>query len=413
MIRASLRPPWRAAASLASCLVLACGGGGGGGDGNSSGSSQPAPQQQVANQIAVTVDSGPAGENAVNRLFASVTICAPGTSNCQTIDHVLVDTGSSGLRVMASAIAPQLIAAMPQSTNGSGRTIVECAQFVDGYMWGPTHFADIKLAGETANNTVVQIIGAAGFPSVPAACSSTGPALNTVHAFGAKGVLGVSTFAQDCGTACVSLTNNGMYYACNGSTCSPTSVSLAQQPWNPVALFAVNNNGSSIALPVAPASGAVSLTGTMTFGIGTQANNALVATAVLTVDPVFGELNTTVGATSYPGSFVDSGSNGYFFGTGLFPACSVFIGFYCPASAQAMSGVLQGVNGATAAVNFIVGNPELLFAANPSIAVDPDIAGPNGGSFDWGLPFFFGRTVYTAIENRATPAGDGPWIGIH
>lgn len=415
MNRAALRLPFRAVASLAACLVLACCGGGGcgGGNDNSPGPSQPAPQQQTANQIAVTVDSGPAGVNAVNGLFASVTICAPGTSNCQTIDHVLVDTGSSGLRVLASVIAPQLIAALPQSANGSGKTIVECAQFADGYTWGPTQFADIKLGGETAGNAVVQIIGAAGFSSVPAACRSTGPAENTVQTLGANGVLGVSTFAQDCGPACVSLTNNGMYYACNGSACSPTSVSLAQQLWNPVALFAADNNGISIALPVAPASGAVSLSGTMTFGIGTQANNALAATAVLTVDPVFGELNTTVGPTSYPGSFVDSGSNGYFFGTGLFQACTVFTGFYCPASAQAESAVLQGVNGVTAAANFIVGNPESLFASNPSNAVEPDIAGPNGGSFDWGLPFFFGRTVYTAIENRATPAGSGPWIGIH
>lgn len=416
MNRATRRLPFQAVASLTACLILACcgGGGGGGGNSNSSASSQPAPQQQAANQIAVTVDSGPAGLNAVNGLFASVTICAPGTSNCQTIDHVLVDTGSSGLRVLASVIAPQLAAAMPQSTSGSGKTIVECAQFADGYTWGPTQFADIKLGGETAGNAVVQIIGAAGFSSVPAACSGTGPAVNTVQTLGGNGILGVSTFAQDCGPACVSLTNNGMYYACNGSACSPTTASFAQQLWNPVALFATDNNGSSIALPVAPASGAVSLSGTMTFGIGTQANNALIATAVLTVDPVFGELNTTVGATSYPGSFVDSGSNGYFFGTGLFPACTFFIGFYCPASGQAMSGVLQGINGATAPGNFIVGNPQLLFASNPSITVDADLAGPNGpGGFDWGLPFFFGLTVYTAIENRATPAGNGPWVGIH
>jgi hypothetical protein len=416
--RAARRRLLRSAAGLSACLVLACcGGGGGGGGGNSTSSpapAQPAAQQLAANQIAVTIDSGPAGTNGVNGLYASVTICAPGTSNCQTIDHVLVDTGSSGLRVIASAIAPQLIAAMPQSTNGSGRTIVECAQFADGYTWGPTQFADIKLGGETAGNAVIQVVGAAGFPSVPVACSSTGPAINTVAALGANGVLGVSIFAQDCGTTCVSLTNNGLYYACLGVTCSPAAASLAQQLWNPVALFAADNNGSSITLPAVPASGATTLSGTLTFGIGTQADNTLAATAVLTVDPAFGELNTTVGGISYPGSFVDSGSNGYFFGSGLFPACSFFIGFYCPAGAQAESGVLQGLNGATAPGNFIVGNPQQLFASNPAITVYPEIAGPNGvGGFDWGLPFFFGLTVFTAIENRATPAGNGPWVGIH
>lgn len=415
MNRAAPRLPFPAVGTLVTCLVLAgCGGGGGGGNGNPATPSQAGPPQLVSNQIPLTVDSGPPGMIAVNELFASVTICAPGTSLCQTIDHVLVDTGSSGLRVSASVIAPTLIAAMPRSTNGSGMTIVECTQFADGFTWGPTQLADIKLGGETAANAVIQVIGAAGFSSIPPACSGTGPNLNTVQAFGANGVLGVSTFAQDCGSACVSLTNNGLYYACSGTACSPTSVSLARQLWNPVALFAVDNNGLSIALPAVPASGAATLSGTMTFGIGTQANNALAATAVLTVDPVFGELNTLVGTTSYPGSFVDSGSNGYFFGTGLFPTCTLLMGFYCPASAVAESGLLQGLNGVTVPGNFTVGNPESLFASNPSITVDPDLAGPNGiGGFDWGLPFFFGRTVYTAIENRATPAGNGPWIGVH
>jgi hypothetical protein len=409
----------RSAAGLSACLILACcGGGGGSGGGNSNSSPAPVsqtPQQPVAaNQVALSVDSGPAGVNMVNGLYASVTICAPGTSNCQTIDHVVVDTGSSGLRIFASAIAPQLVAAMPQSVNGSGKTLVECAQFADGFTWGPTQFADIKLGGETAANAVIQVIGAAGFPTVPAACSGTGPAINTVTALGAKGVLGVSVFAQDCGTTCVSLTNNGLYFACSAGTCSPASASLAQQLWNPVALFAVDNNGSSISLPAVSSGGATAISGILTFGIGTQANNTPVATAVLTVDPAFGELNTTVAGISYPGSFVDSGSNGRFFGTGLFPACTFFIGFYCPAGAQAESGVLQGLNGATAAGNFIVGNPQSLFASNPSATVYPDIAGPNGvGGFDWGLPFFFGLTVYTAIENRPTPAGNGPWVGIH
>jgi hypothetical protein len=32
-----------------------------------------------------------------------------------------------------------------------------------------------------------------------------------------------------------------------------------------------------------------------------------------------------------------------------------------------------------------------------------------GKSFDWGLPFFFGRTVFVAIAGAATPAGIGPF----
>jgi hypothetical protein len=36
----------------------------------------------------------------------------------------------------------------------------------------------------------------------------------------------------------------------------------------------------------------------------------------------------------------------------------------------------------------------------PKFPNDPAVPG-----FDWGLPFFYGRAVYTAIEGRGTPAG--------
>ena len=32
--------------------------------------------------------------------------------------------------------------------------------------------------------------------------------------------------------------------------------------------------------------------------------------------------------------------------------------------------------------------------------------------FDWGLPFYFGRSVYTAIENQNTSAGMGPYFAF-
>jgi len=32
------------------------------------------------------------------------------------------------------------------------------------------------------------------------------------------------------------------------------------------------------------------------------------------------------------------------------------------------------------------------------------------GVFDWGLPFFYGRNVYAAIEQQSTPGGVGPYF---
>jgi hypothetical protein len=32
--------------------------------------------------------------------------------------------------------------------------------------------------------------------------------------------------------------------------------------------------------------------------------------------------------------------------------------------------------------------------------------------FLWGLPFFYGRTVFTAIEKQDTPGGQGPYVAF-
>jgi hypothetical protein len=40
------------------------------------------------------------------------------------------------------------------------------------------------------------------------------------------------------------------------------------------------------------------------------------------------------------------------------------------------------------------------------------VAGPNPGGFAWGLPFFFGRTVFTAIDGQTTPGGVGPYFAF-
>lgn len=387
------------------CLgLISCGGGDSGGS---------SPSVNATNQVAAVVDSGPAGANVINALYASVTLCVPGTTNCQTIDHLLVDTGASGVRVLASVLQPDLLAALPPSINAaSQQPVAECMQFVSGYSWGSVRAADIKLGGETASNARIQLIGDPALPTVPSACSSTGPALNSVLSLGANGIIGLSTFAQDCGQFCASQVSNGVYYACAGASCSPIAVPLANQVWNPVALFPDDNNGVVVSLPAVPSTGAALVNGTLTFGIGTQANNSLGSAIVLTVDPLYGEFSSMVDSVNYPGSFIDSGSNGLFYGSGLFPDCSIFLGFYCPPVPQAQSGFLQGLNGTNLVVNFTVSDPESLLASNPAVNADAEIAGPGFGGVDWGLPFFFGRSIYIAIEGMSTPAVNGPWVGI-
>ncbi len=356
------------------------------------------------NVVAISVNGGPDGDYA-NGLFVSVTVCAPGSSTCQTIPNVLVDTGSSGLRLLSSVMTVSL----PQQ-NGANGPVAECLPFLSGFTWGPVQTADIQLGGETASSVPIQAINETTFP-VPSGCTNFGvPSMDSLQALGANGLLGVGLFAQDCGPACAlsGSSNPGLYYQCPSSVCQVTAEPLTQQVQNPVAMFANDNNGVIIELPASSAP-AASLSGSLVFGIGTQANNALNTATVYTVDD-FGNFTTSYKGQAYSSSFIDSGSNGYFFldssRTGI-PDCGSATGFYCPSSAQNLSATNQGANGASGTVNFSVGNAETLFA-NPSDFVFGTLGGP-GQDFDWGLPFFYGRNVYTAIEGKSTPGGSGPY----
>ena len=391
--------------SLAAFLPAA----GCGGSSNSGAAPGNNPISPTAPNVqAVAVNAGPAG-NYVNGLFTSVIVCLPtNPSDCQTINGVLVDTGSVGLRVLASALTLPL----PQQTNAAAAPIAECNQFQDGYTWGPIKVATIKLAGEQASSTPVQVIGDPAFSSVPKGCTSTGlTAEDTLQTLGANGVLGVGLFPQDCGGACTltGSSNPGIYYACPSSGCVVAPEGLAQQVQNPVSMFPSDNNGVIVELPLVPSGGALSLSGSLVFGIGTQTNNSLANARIFTVDNS-GNISTVYANQTYT-SFLDTGSNALYFlnssSTGL-AACTDVSGFYCPGSAKNFSAANQGSNGTSAPVSFSVANADSLFAT-PNVAFS-NLGGPNPSTFDWGLPFFFGRNVFTAIAGQSTPAGPGPYF---
>ena len=402
---------WRFGLCAVLCLAaLSCGGGGSGGTAAPTGSSSP---PVVANVASVVVDAGPAGTNDVNTLFTTVKLCVPGsTTNCQTIDHIQVDTASFGLRILS----PVLTLSLPVNAATNGDSLVECTQFVGAYSWGPVASADVQISGETANSVPVQIIGDPGFANVPAACSGTGTAEDTVAAFGANGILGVGVFAQDCGPFCVSTVDNGNYYACSSTQCQPTAASLASQVPNPVSLFATDNNGVIIQLPSVPAQGAATVTGSLIFGIDTETNNKSGSQSVLTLDS-FANFTTVIAGQSLTQSFMDTGSNGLYFNDTSLAKCTAanITDFYCPAGTQNLTAVLQGQSSVSANVSFSVGDAQTLGANDPSLVAFPTLAGPYPGttpSFDWGLPFYFDRMVYTAMENAITSVGTGPYVAF-
>ena len=398
--------------------LAACGGGGG--SSSSGGNTTPPVVTTINNVQPVVVDSGPSlnGQpiGANDELFTTVTICVPGTSTCQSIDHVLVDTGSSGLRLLSGNIALTL----PFVTDTTNNPIGNCVQFADtSYQWGPLVKVDVKLAGEVASSVPIQIAGAPNFAAVPTSCSAGGIPAQTLLQLGANGILGVGLFRQDCGPACASSSPPAVYFSCPATGCVPTSVALTGQLQNPVWMFPQDNNGLAIILPQVGPTGAVSVSGSMIFGIGTQSNNGLGSAQAQAADNT-GNFTTTFNGVPYTTSYIDSGSSGFFIldstTTGL-PNCassSDAAGFYCPTSPASFTAITSGRNpngsGTTVSANiaFSIANGVSLIDS-PNTAFN-NLGGPAFDKvFDWGLPFFFGRTVFIGIESQTSAAGTGPY----
>jgi hypothetical protein len=365
----------------------------------------------LSNSAAIIVDSGPTGVSGViNVPYVNVTVCRPGTSVCQTIDHVLVDTGSYGLRLMASALNSTL--ALPTVKTPSGADAGECGKFISGYTWGGVRQADVKLADEVAAGISIQVIGDTGgsYTVTPSTCSSAGANLGSMSAMGAKGILGVGMFKQDCGSACVNAAISGVYYACDSGSCNASAMPLSSQIGNPVASFAVNNNGLLITLPAVGTAGLTSVSGTLIFGVNTQTNNTIAAETIYKANSS-GDFSTTYKGKTYSSSFIDSGSNGYFFTDSTIRTCSGG-DFYCPASTLALTATNTAADGGTSGtVNFnvvnLVGLASTITAAQVGGTVTSSTS--SGNYFDWGLPFFYGRRVFVVMEGNTVAGKSGPY----
>jgi hypothetical protein len=406
-------------------FVWACGG---------SKSVQNTTVTNAANSVALTVGPGTFANGYSNAPYATITICQPGTTNCTSLDHILIDTGSFGLRILASELPSGFT--LPTTASGSA-SLYECLAFLDSYTWGNVVTGDLELSGEKASSLPIQLITSG---SAPTYCSNTlatagSPQVDTEASLGARGILGIGNLLADCGTYCTSVAQYDMYFACTsaaGSSCSQVGVPVAQQVANPVGLFAADNNGVVIQLASVPEGGVTSSSGTMYFGIGTQSDNT--PPAGLTVLQLNNLLNfgTTFQSASLPDSFADTGSNGLFFGyltntTTLatndgITACNLAasgqpaVYFYCPSSE--LSETAQMAGGAnpsvTTTASFNVGNANNLGGGAISDLAGPDTTTTPGynTSFDWGLPFFFGRTVYVGVEGASSSLGSGVYMAF-
>jgi hypothetical protein len=376
----------------------------------------------VNNTMTLTVDGGPPnGGGGINHAYVTVRVCAHGSSTqCANIDHVLLDTASVGLRLVASVLATNSVT-LTDELDGNNHTIEQCVTFGGGQTWGPVATADVTLAGENASGLPVQVMDdiMADAPP-PASCGTNGTLINSVSGFDANGVLGVGVFAQDCGASCVSAPiPAALYYGCTSGTagvCAAENVPLNQQVTNPVWLFSSkDNNGIIVDLPnLQNPNGDASVQGSLLFGIATQADNALPVSGL----SVLGTDATGHFSANYQGnvlpSLIDSGSDAYEFDDPTIASCPgpAFVGYYCPVTAPLPLSAVNsgiGVNNGSSSVQFAVANPDMTFIQ--SAVAFTDLAGGGGSSdFIWGMPYFFGRKIYIGLESRAAGSYTGPYF---
>ena len=375
------------------CLLAGCGGGDDGGGSTSSDGSIPI--SIGASGVCVTI----------NELCASVTICQPGTNNCQTISDVLVDVGSVGLRVFGSRLSVPLT----QTVDAQGRALGECTFFADGSTsWGSVQIADVVLGGAPAVRVPIQVIT----PTFGGQSVSSNPCNDTVDsdpdAANLNGILGIGLFRQDCGSVCAVNSNNTLYFSCEAGSCAGAVVAVLDQVQNPVWLLPSGNNGVVITLPNVPASGAPSVTGSLILGIDPAASNTP-PSAVLPTN-ANGFVTTVYKGRTFAQSIIDSGSNALFFPDASFAGCAMPLDpFYCPPNALNLSATLSGASGGQAVVPFQVANTQLLVDTRNSAFNN---LGGDFSTFDWGLPFFLGRTVFVGIEGQSSSLGTGPFFAF-
>lgn len=386
-------------------VLAGCGGGGSSNTASSSIAGLPPSlaNDKDSNVALINVERGP--RSNVNMPYVTVTVCIPGytdSNHCKPIDHVLLDTGSTGLRIFSSMLGTL---ALPPHTIGASSAVSECADFLNSSAWGALKKADLFIGNkkEPAPNAAIQIMDT----NVPLNVCDSAPLMappddNTAgrSPLSANGILGVGLFAYD----------QQKYFDCtNGIThCSRIYPSANQQVRNPVTLFSSDNNGVVVQLPALAPAGNFAAQGYLIFGIGTQTNNGLGSANVVAANG--GHFTTSYKGHDLTKSFIDSGSNGLFFydyETSFPGKCKTQDpGFYCPSSTTPLSASIGSVT-----VNFSIANADTLLAGS-NYAFNNLGGTLNQEYFDWGLPFFFGRTVYTVVEGKTVGAYTGPFYAF-
>ncbi|TGP42503.1 DUF3443 family protein [bacterium M00.F.Ca.ET.228.01.1.1] len=337
-----------------------------------------------------------------NRALVSVTVCVPGTSLCETVDNVMVDTGSVGLRLQRSALKhPERFAAM---AGPDAHALAECYRFVSSAAWGIVTRVDLRLAAIQASSIPIQIVDESNasygdHPRPDTCLKSSKPTSN-----GTLGIAAVSL--NDCKDPCFISLKTPRYYQCTVDGCTPVARAVAAnfRVVHPIAALPWDNNGYVLDVQPVPESGATAARRTLTLGIGTQQNNVLDVTNVVDLAPN-GTFTTVWNGQSYPASYFDTGTEEYYFATA--PVGAQECGSHWCATPEAeFSATLKGqTTDATAKLR--VGDSATLVRSGKgafrNVAI---VAHRDSRAVVWGMPFFIGRKVFVKLNDGSGGSGN-------
>ncbi len=370
------------------------------------------------NVTSIIVDSG-YNESGSNIPYVTVTICKPGTLQCQVLDHVILDTGSTGFKIDQSQLT---LNDLPIITY-SDLPLYECALYGAGYLFGSLAYADIKLSGETAINIPIEIINDGSQDGVPTSCSN-GVSFVDLSALGAKAIIGINVISNP----------NNTYFPLVYTSSNQESYSLIADPntipvklnVNPIAAFIADNNGAILQLPFVDNTSNTPIDGTLTFGLNTQADN-IVSESIY-------KLLGSPNQIDYIGAFIadsgelvtqaifDSGTPVLAFYSTVINQCPEsgdMAGYYCPDNGvQLWTSILTNYSsGVVVPINELIES----YAFSEKFSVVPFLGYMMDASENltiYGLPAFFGRSIYLGFEGNSTdrvntPLGMAPAWGFN
>lgn len=336
----------------------------------------------------------------VNAPCVSVSICDSSGNNCSTVNNVLLDTGSYGLRLFNSTISQNTLNNLKPITDKNNNPVGECVSYGDGSQnWGGVYKANINLSSDAiAANVPIQIINSS-FYTPPSECYN---ATQSPQDFGLNGVLGVGLYIAD----------GGSYYSCNNNGCSAISLSSNEQVSNPISFLPNNNNGLTLLFPSIPLNGAKNQSGTLYFGVNTNSQNTFNPSNVYKANtsniPTF---SSQYNSNSYS-AFLDSGTNTLSIANSGLTSCEFSSSWLCPSNNTNLTFLNYNSNNTGIQSILTIGNASSLLNTNNTSfsTIGTNLNFGIGLNYvDYGLPYFYGKTVQLVFQNSNSNLGTGPF----